>query len=257
MIPVSVLVFIFLVGLMVGSFLNVCIYRIPLEKTIVKGRSFCTSCGNMIPWYLNIPVMSYFILRGKCRYCGARISPVYPTVELLNAFLALLCFHLYGLSLTALLLSVFCSLLIVVSFIDWHHQIIPDGLVLSILILGVAHAAYRIGCLQDPWHTYLIGFFAAAIPLLVLGLIFPDGLGGGDIKFMACAGLVAGWKLILLALFLGNIVALLYVAVLLFLKKPVRGTRIPFAPFLSAGIIISMLAGNRLIELYFQFILGI
>lgn len=257
MIPVSVFVFIFLVGLMIGSFLNVCIYRIPLEKTIVKGRSFCPSCGKMIPWYLNIPVLSYIFLRGECKYCSTRISPVYPAVELLNASLTLLCFHFYGISLTALLISVLCSLLIVVSFIDWYHQIIPDGLVISILILGIIHAAYLIGCYQEPWYTSLIGFFAASLPLLLLGLIFPDGLGGGDVKFMAGAGLFAGWKLILLALFLGNIIALLYVAILLFLKKPVRGIRIPFAPFLSAGIVLSLLAGNRLIELYLQLILGV
>lgn len=256
MIPFPFLVFIFLVGLTAGSFLNVCIYRIPLEKTIVKGRSYCPSCGKLIPWYLNIPVLSFIVLRGRCRYCMEQISPVYPAVELLNASLTLISFIIYGFSLTALFLSALCSLLIVISFIDLRHQIIPDGLAAAVAVLGALHAVYRIVLMCEPWQLYLFGIFAASLPLLVLGLIYSDGIGGGDVKFMAAAGLFSGWKLILLSLFLGSLVALFYVIVLLFQKKALRGTRIPFAPFLSAGIILSLLFGNRLIELYLRLVLG-
>ncbi len=256
MIPVMIYLFIFIIGLMVGSFLNVCIYRIPLEKTIVKGRSYCPSCEKLIPWYLNVPLLSYLILGGKCKYCKAPISPVYPFVELLNAFLVLFSFLIYGFTLTALFLSILFSILIVVSFIDLRHQIIPDGLVVSLLLLAVVHAVYRIGILNDPWQLYLIGFFAASIPLLILGLIYPDGLGGGDVKYMAAAGLFTGWKLILLALFLGNIVALFYFIVLFLKKKASRGTRIPFGPFLSIGIVLALLFGYKLIEIYLGMILG-
>lgn len=249
--PPVVLFFIFLIGLMIGSFLNVCIYRIPLEKTIVKGRSYCPSCSSLIPWYCNLPLLSYLALRGKCIHCKAVISPIYPAVELINAVLTLVCFMLYGLSLTAIFLSIFFSLLIIVSLIDLKHQIIPDGLAIAILLLGILNAAYRSVLLHDSALTYIIGLFAASVPLLILGLIYPDGLGGGDIKLMAAAGLFTGWKLILLALFTGNIAALFYALVLFLLKKAGRKTRVPYGPFLSLGILISLLFGDRLIELYF------
>ena len=250
MITAPVLVFIFVVGLMVGSFLNVCIYRIPLEKTIVRGRSYCPSCDSLIPWYLNIPVLSYLILRGRCRACKSPISPIYPIVELSNALFTLLSFWQSGFTLTALFLSAFFSLLIVISMIDLRHQIIPDGLVITLFILGALYASYRIFYLHDHWQTYVIGLFAASVPLLILGLIYPDGLGGGDVKFMAAAGLFIGWKLILLGLFLGNVIALAVVAVLFVQKKAARGTKVPFGPFLSLGIVCSIFFGQRLIDLY-------
>jgi leader peptidase (prepilin peptidase)/N-methyltransferase len=235
---------------MTGSFLNVCIYRIPIEKTIVRGRSYCPSCGSLIPWYLNIPVLSYLALRGKCRSCKEPISPIYPIVELINALFTFLSFWLYGWTLTALFLSVFFSILIVISMIDLQHQIIPDGLVITLFILGALNASYRIFLLHDHWYPYVIGIFAASVPLLILGLIYPDGLGGGDVKFMAAAGLFVGWKTILLGLFLGNVIALLCVVVLFFRKKAGRKTQIPFGPFLSLGIVCAIIFGQQLISLY-------
>lgn len=256
MITAPVSIYIFIVGLMVGSFLNVCIYRIPLEKNIVKGRSYCPSCGSLIPWYLNIPVVSYLLLRGRCKSCKAPISAVYPAVELCNAFLTLLAFLLYGVSLTALFLSALFSLLIVISMIDFRWQIIPDGLVIAMAVLGALRAAYQVIVFHDHWYTFVIGIFAASVPLLILGLIFPDGLGGGDVKFMAAAGLFAGWKLVLLGLFLGNLIALAVVAILFVQKKAARGTKIPFGPYLSLGVVCALLFGDALIRLYLQLFFG-
>ncbi|HYE67948.1 MAG TPA: prepilin peptidase, partial [Anaerovoracaceae bacterium] len=179
------LVLIIILGLLIGSFLNVCIYRIPLDCTIVKGRSYCPTCGNLIPWYLNIPVLSYFILRGRCKTCGEPISALYPIVEILNALLTYLAFLTYGFSVTAILVAAFFSILIVISFIDLQHQIIPDGLVISILILGILNAICQILIYNEPWNTFVIGILAASLPLFLLGLIFPDSLGGGDVKLMA------------------------------------------------------------------------
>lgn len=251
------LALIIILGLLIGSFLNVCIYRIPLDRTIVKGRSYCPSCGNLIPWYLNIPVLSYFILRGRCKTCGEPISPLYPMVEILNALLTYIAFLTSGFSVTAILVAAFFSILLVISFIDLQHQIIPDGLVISILVLGILHVFYQIFIYNEHWNTFVIGILAASLPLFLLGLIFPDSLGGGDVKLMAAAGLFLGWKLILLALFLGNFLALFYVIALFILGKFNRSTPIPFGPFLSLGMICSLIFGNQLIEFYLKSLLFI
>jgi leader peptidase (prepilin peptidase)/N-methyltransferase len=237
---------------MIGSFLNVCIYRIPLGRTIVKGRSYCPSCGNLIPWYCNIPVLSWLLLRGRCKDCREPISPVYPAVEVLNALLTYGAFLHFGYNLSAAFAAAFFSALIVVSFIDLRHQIIPDGLVIFILALGAANAVYQTAVMSEPWYTFVIGLAAASLPLLLLGMVFPDGLGGGDVKLMAAAGLFMGWKLILLALFAGNFIALFYVITLVIRGKFSRGNPIPFGPYLSVGMIICLLVGDKLIELYLK-----
>lgn len=254
MYPILLSALIIIIGLMIGSFLNVCIYRIPLGRTIVKGRSYCPSCGKLIPWYLNIPVLSWLFLRGRCRSCREPISPVYPSVELLNALLTYSAFLHFGYNMPAVLAAALFSVLIVISFIDLRHQVIPDGLVIAILVLGAVNAPYRIFIFGEPWHLFAAGVLAAALPLFVLGLIFPDSLGGGDVKLMAAAGLFLGWKLVLLALFLGNFLALFYVIALLILRKFNRSAPIPFAPFLSAGMVCSLLAGDLLIEVYLKFL---
>ena len=252
MFPILFSALVILLGLMIGSFLNVCIYRIPLGRTIVKGRSYCPSCGKLIPWYCNIPVFSYLALLGRCKYCREPISPIYPAVELLNALLTYGAFLHFGYNMSAILAAAFFSCLIVISFIDLRHQIIPDGLVIFILIPGILNAVYQTVILFEPWHPFVIGILAASLPLFLLGLVFPDSLGGGDVKLMAAAGLFLGWKLILLALFLGNFLALFYVIILLIQGKFNRSNPIPFGPFLSAGMVIALLAGDRLIEIYLK-----
>lgn len=243
-------VIIFIYGLLIGSFLNVCIYRIPLEKTVVKGRSYCTSCNSLIPWYCNIPLLSYLVLKGRCKDCGEKISPIYPAVELLNALLYLVVWQVYGLTVQALLIAVLFSILIIIAFIDLAHQIIPDGLVLIILALGVGNAIYQIVSFGVPWYTFVIGFFAASVPLFILGLIYADGMGGGDIKLMAAAGLFMGWKLILLSLFLGALYGGVVSVFILARKKGTMKSAIPFGPMLSLGIITCALAGERILSWY-------
>lgn len=245
---ISVIIFIY--GLLIGSFLNVCIYRIPLDKTVVKGRSYCTSCDSLIPWYCNIPLLSYLLLKGRCKDCGEKISPVYPAVELLNALLYLTVWLIYGLSIQALFLAILFSILIIIAFIDLEHQIIPDGLVLILFILGVIHGIYQVLSFGVPWYTFVIGFFAASVPLLILGLIYPEGMGGGDIKLMAAAGLFIGWKLILLSLFIGALyggIASIYV---IKVRKGSMKTAIPFGPMLSLGIITCVLSGEKILSWY-------
>lgn len=254
-ISVFILILIFIFGLLIGSFLNVCIYRIPLQKTIVKGRSYCPSCNALIPWYCNIPLFSYLFLRGRCKDCGEKISIIYPAVELLNAVLYLLVWQVYGLTLTAVFIAALFSILVVISFIDLDYQIIPDGLVVAILILGAANALYEIFALGAPWYTYVIGFFAASVPLLILGLIYTDGMGGGDIKLMAAAGLFMGWKLILLSLFIGALYGGLVSIFVILVKKGSMKTALPFGPMLSLGMVTCVLAGNQLLSWYLSLFL--
>ena len=244
------LIIILIYGLLIGSFLNVCIYRIPIGNTIVKGRSYCPKCGSLIPWYLNIPLFSFLALKGRCRSCGAPISLRYPVVELLTAFLFLLVWLTYGFTPESLLVITLFSVLVIISFIDFDLQIIPDGLVLIILVLGIIHGIYH--CL-DPeanWYTWALGFLAASLPLFILGLIIQDSMGGGDIKLMAAAGLFTGARLILLALFIGALYSLAYSVFILARKQGSMKTAIPFGPFLSLGIATSILFGDRLIICY-------
>ncbi|HHU16666.1 MAG TPA: prepilin peptidase [Clostridiales bacterium] len=245
-IPVAV----FILGLLTGSFLNVCIYRIPLGKNFVKGRSHCTSCNALIPWYCNIPLLSYIFLKGKCKYCEKKISFVYPTVELLNALLYLAALYVYGLTLQALFIAILFSVLIIIAFIDFKHLIIPDGLVVFILILSIVNAVYMVIAHGEPWYTFVIGFFAASVPLFVLGLIYPDGMGGGDIKLMAAVGLFMGWKLILLSLFIGAIYGGIVSLFIIIGKKGSMKTAIPFGPMLSLGIVTCTLFGEKIISWY-------
>jgi leader peptidase (prepilin peptidase)/N-methyltransferase len=252
MVTTAIPVIVFILGLLIGSFLNVCIYRIPLQKTVVRGRSYCTACNSLIPWYCNIPLLSYLFLKGRCKNCGESISVIYPVVELLNAVLYLLIWKTFGLGITALLLAVLFSVLIVISFIDLKHQIIPDGLVLVILIFGIVNGLYQTLAEGAPWYTWVIGFFAASVPLLTLGLIYSDGMGGGDIKLMAAAGLFLGWKLILLSLFLGALYGLFVSVYIILVKKGSRKSIMPFGPMLSLGMITAALAGNQIIAWYFS-----
>lgn len=241
---------IFIYGLMIGSFLNVCIYRVPLGKSVVSGRSYCPCCSNLIPWYRNIPLFSYIFLKGRCGDCNSKISPIYPFVELLNAILWLWVWLHFGLVFYSLLMALFCSMLIIISFIDLSKKIIPDGLVLALAILGLINGAYQWIILGNHWSIFILGFFAASLPLYILALIHPEGMGGGDIKFMAAAGLFTGYKLILLSLFLGAIYALIYAGILLLLKKPLKNVQIPFGPFLSLAIVTSLFFGDAILNLY-------
>jgi leader peptidase (prepilin peptidase) / N-methyltransferase len=245
---VAILIFVY--GLLAGSFLNVCIYRIPLERTVVQGRSHCPACGALIPWYLNIPVLSYIFLRGRCKECDAPISPIYPAVEMLNAILWVACYSIYGPTVFAVLLGALCSVFIVLAFIDFKFQIIPDRLIVIIFLLGAVNGVYQTVALGAPWQLWVVGFFAASLPLLLMGLVYEDGIGGGDIKLMAAAGLFAGWKLILLALFLGALYGLFYALGLYLAGKAVRRTPIPFGPFLCLGIVTSILTGDAMISWY-------
>lgn len=246
----TIQLFILILGLLIGSFLNVCIHRIPLNRTVVTEPSHCPMCGNRIKWYDLIPVISYILLLGKCRFCKNKISIYYPLVELLNAAAYLLIYSRYGLSIQLLGMTFLTSALIVASFIDLEHGIIPDCIIVILLVAGVAYSFFHTSI---TWTEAVMGFFAASVPLLIIAILSGGNMGGGDIKLMAVSGLFMGWKMILLSLILGSIIGSVIGIILIIFKVIKLKQRIPFGPFLSAGIFTSIIYGHDLLRWYLNF----
>lgn len=238
-------IFVFLFGIVVGSFLNVCVLRIPAHESIVTGPSHCTSCGKKLKWYELIPLFSFLALRGRCSGCNARISAQYPIIEAANGLLWLLVFYVMGFALNAVVACLLVSALTVLSLIDLRTREIPAGISVFILVLGVFATLLD---LQN-WLTHLIGLFAVSLPLfLVLLITRGNGMGGGDIKLMAGCGLILGWKLVILGLFFGCFVGTVIHLSLMALKKADR--TLSFGPYLSIGVFIALLWGNSIINWY-------
>ncbi|MGE4282259.1 MAG: A24 family peptidase [Clostridia bacterium] len=236
--------FVLILGLVIGSFLNVCIYRIPLKQSIVTTPSHCTACGKRIKWYDLIPVLSYLLLGRKCRFCKQKISIRYMQVELLNAAAYLWVYSIYGLSVQFFALSFLSSCLVVISFIDFEIQIIPNGIILLMLVIGLMMPHFN---RNITYMDAVLGFFAASVPLLLTAILSKGGMGGGDIKLMAVAGLFLGWNQILLALVIGAVIGSVIGIALILLKRIQRRDMIPFGPFLAAGIFIAMLYGQQIL----------
>lgn len=238
-------IIIFLYGIVIGSFLNVCILRIPKQENIVKIRSHCMHCGYQLRWYDLVPVCSYLWLRGRCRSCKQKISVQYPVVELLNGALYCIVFAVYGISVEALLFALLASALIILSVIDFRTYEIPVGINLFILALGLI----RIATDYTHWSGYAVGFLLVSGFLYLVYLVTGGrGIGGGDIKLMAVSGLLLGWKQILLAFVMGCIIgSVIHIARM---RVSGQGHMLAFGPYLSIGILISALAGDRMIAWY-------
>ncbi len=236
-----------ILGLSVGSFLNVCIYRIPLKKSISFPPSSCTNCGKKLSPFELIPVVSYMLLRGKCKGCGAGISVKYPVVEMLTGFLFVWVFSVFGVSATFLKYALLASVLVVVSLIDLEHQIIPDEIVVFSIAAGII---MNIAARDVSLTNSAIGFFAASGILLMLAILTKGGMGGGDIKLMAAVGLFIGTGPVLLGLFLSFIIGGIISFILILFKIKGRKDYIPFGPFLSIGSFISALFYSEIIYWY-------
>lgn len=257
--------FLFLTGLCVGSFLNVCIYRIPLEQSIIDPPSGCPGCRKKLQPIDLIPVLSYLILKGKCRYCKEPISIRYPVVELITGTIWLIIYSTYGLSVETAALLYLYSVLIAVAFIDLKHMIIPDGLVLTGLAGGAViflyHAFVKPFALYEStlWYTPVIGMFSSSGILFIIafiGLLIygNDGaMGMGDVKLFLPIGLFLGWKLALLALFLSIMLGGITSIILLILRIKDRKSAIPFGPFIIIATFIAGLYGNQILSWYFSF----
>ncbi len=238
----------FIYGVLVGSFLNVCIYRIPKRENIAIVRSHCMTCNHQLKWYDNIPLVSWIVLRGKCRYCKAPISPQYPIIEASNGLLWLLVAIVKGISVDSLLYALLFSALLTLSVIDFRTYEIPAGINIFILTLGLIMTVLH----YTEWLDHVIGFLAVSIPLYII-IIVTDGrgIGGGDMKLMATAGLLIGWKLIVLAFALGCIIGAPIHLLRMRISKADRV--LAMGPYLSAGIAIAVLWGEWLIAGYMKF----
>lgn len=249
-------IFIFLFGLCIGSFSNVLIYRIPLGLDFKKGSSFCPKCEHDLKWYDLFPLFSYLFLGGKCRYCKAKISPQYPIVESMNGLLYLAAFwFLCGGELRLALLgyAAATTALIVTAFIDFKHQIIPDSMWVTVLIGGAIvylEEIIREGFSVQGLVNRLIGFFCVSLFLLLIGMLYKGGMGGGDIKLMAAAGFLLGWKNVVVALMAGAVVGVLYLAITNSLKKSDMKKAVPFGPHLVAGVFFALYFGTPLMNWY-------
>lgn len=236
---------IFIFGITIGSFLNVCIYRIPLHQSIVTVSSHCMTCGRKLKWYDMVPVFSWLLLGGKCRSCKSKISLQYPVIELLNGILYVVICLVNGMDLFSLIYCLMTSALLTLSLIDWRTYEIPPGINGFLFILGMAAAVLDRGNLL----SHLAGMVCVSGFLGILYLISRGrAIGGGDIKLMFACGLILGWKQIILAFLLGCIIG--SVIHLIRIRVQGEGHVLAMGPYLSAGIFLAALWGNAWISWY-------
>jgi len=236
---------VFAPGLALGSFLNVVAARVPLRRSIVRPPSACMSCAQEIRWYDNVPLVSYALLRGRCRHCGVRIPLVYPAVELATAVLIAGCVLAFGLTAEAAVSAFFCAVLVAVSAIDLEHRIIPNRIVVPATVVLLAA-----NTLRDPsveWIAAGVGAFAF---LLVAALIYPAGMGMGDVKFALLMGVALG-RTVPVAL-MASMVAAMVPGLVLFARhgSKARKMGIPFGPFLALGSVVALFWGHDILNAY-------
>ncbi len=254
----------FIFGAVIGSFLNVCIYRIPKDESIIRPASRCTSCGKPVRFYDNIPLVSYILLMGKCRDCKTKLSFRYPMIEFLNAVLYVIVLEKFNAGPPWILLVyfVFVSSLVVIFFIDLDYQIIPNSITLPGIPLAVILGST---ILPDPFLRYellgikasIIGFLAGGgffylVAILGKAILKKEAMGGGDIKMMAMVGGLLGWKGVILTTFMGSLLGSIIGGALILLKGREWGSRIPFGPYLALGALISLFWGQDIFRWYFH-----
>ena len=266
------LIFVFIIGSAIGSFLNVCIHRMPLGESIVWPRSHCPKCGKRIPGYDNIPFLSYWLLLGKCRFCKEKISLRYPLVELLTALMFVALFSRYSLSYDFFFYALFTCSLIIATFVDIKHRIIPDEVSVGGIIIGFLLSAIKgfnltpLAFNAKPMLGSLLGIIAGGGIIYSTGFLFDliyfkilkrpsiqgetESMGGGDVKLLAMIGAFLGWEKALLTFFLAPFFGATVGIINLIVKKD---HTIPYGPFLSLGAVLSMLWADKIIGLVFWY----
>jgi leader peptidase (prepilin peptidase)/N-methyltransferase len=238
-------------GLAVGSFLNVCIHRIPRKASIVSPPSGCPSCGYRLRWSDNVPVVSYLLLRGRCRSCRARISPRYPIVELLTMAVFLLHWWAFGWTpLLAVRLAFACALIVLFA-IDLEHHLLPDAITLPGIVIGLVVSAVFPPGLRDA----LIGAVLGGGVLWLIGEAYyryagVEGMGGGDVKMLAMIGAFLGWKLVLVTLVLSSVAGSVIGMLVIALRKGDMKYALPYGTFLALGALASSLVGEQIVAWY-------
>ena len=268
------LVLAFLMGLLVGSFLNVCIYRWPRDESVVKPRSHCPSCEKTIAWYDNLPILSYVLLKGRCRHCQAAISLQYPIVELLNALLYGYIFWRYGVDPVGLKMALFISMMLILVFADWREYILPDEITIGGLVIGSVLSPF-VHLDGGPWRLVLLIFnkdyppWAVSVlesvtaSLVIAGFLFllgeayyrlrkVEGLGFGDVKMVAMIGAFWGFGTTFLTLIMGSIVGSLTGIALVLVGRKGWNYALPFGSYLGATAIVVTLWGDDILSWYLQ-----
>jgi leader peptidase (prepilin peptidase)/N-methyltransferase len=241
-----------ILGAMVGSFLNVCIFRLPKEESIVWPGSHCPHCNHPIKFYDNIPLVSYFLLGRKCRYCEGSISFQYPLIEGITALSSFFLFVRFGPSLSYLIYFAFVAALIVITVIDLYHQIVPDAISLPGIGIGLLTS------FVNPHITFLhslIGVILGGGSLFLVATLYQwlfrrEGMGGGDVKLLAMIGAFLGWKAVILTILSSSFIGSVMGIILMILKGKNLKYAIPFGPFLSLGAVIALFYGESLIRWY-------
>ena len=253
MINVLFVSLVFMFGMCIGSFLNVCIYRLPSSTSIINpSRSFCPQCNSAIQFYDNIPVLSYLWLKGRCRNCKAPISPRYPLVELMTGILAIAILFKFHLTLEGVIYFVFTSSLLVITFIDIDHKIIPDIISLPGIPIGLA-ASFVLPAMT--FKSSLLGLLAGGGSLLLVAWTYSlitrkEGMGGGDIKLLGMIGTFIGWKGVIFTIFAASLTGTLVGMIVMLLKGKNLKFAIPFGPFLSIGAMSYVFFGEKVMYWY-------
>ena len=247
------LVFVFAYGAIIGSFLNVCIARLPDGRSIVRPPSHCPKCQSFLAWYDNVPILSYLVLGGRCRTCRVHISAIYPAVEVLTGALAVALFLRLGPTLAFAGYFAFAAALVVITFVDLDHQLIPDVISLPGIVVGLAFS------LVSPLVTPLdaaLGVLAGGGTLLAVAWLYKtfrgqEGMGGGDVKLLAMIGAFLGWQSIFVTLFVGSVIGSIIGVGLMLYQRADTKLAIPFGPFLAGGALVYLFWGDRILAFYF------
>jgi leader peptidase (prepilin peptidase) / N-methyltransferase len=238
-------------GLAVGSFLNVCIHRVPRQASIVHPASFCPQCGYVLQWYDNIPVVSYVLLRGRCRQCKTSISIRYPTIEFMTMVIFVLHYLTFGLDIILVPRLLFACVLIVLFAIDLEHHLLPNAITLPGIVVGLAFSAMVPPGLRDA----LIGTVVGGGVLWLIGEAYyrysgQEGMGGGDVKMLAMIGAFLGWKLVVLTLVLSSILGSIVGVLVLAVRRGGLKYALPYGTFLSLAALAASLVGSRIVDWY-------
>lgn len=250
--PLLYYIAIFAFGAIIGSFLNVCICRIPAGQSVISPASRCPLCCSAIRWYQNVPVISYLLLRGRCGNCGAAISKRYPLVEALTGMLFVWIYLRFGWQFATPVYWVFVAALVAITFIDLDHQIIPDVISLSGIVVGFL-TVFLIPWLA--WYDSLLGILLGGGSLWLVAEVYhrltgQEGMGGGDIKLLAMMGAFLGWKAVLPVIFFGSLAGSLVGVPLMWIRRADGKLAIPFGPFLALGGLVYLLWGKQLLVWY-------
>lgn len=245
----------FILGAVIGSFLNVCIYRIPAGESIVSPPSRCPQCGKQIRWYQNVPILSYVFLRGRCGFCRVKIPLRYALVEALTGLLFVVVLYCFGFSLATLVYWLFAAALVVITFIDLDHQIIPDVISLPGIVVGFL-CSFAI-----PWFAWfdsLLGILLGGGLLLAIAWLYEvlakrEGMGGGDIKLLGMIGAFLGWQAVFPVIFFASLGGTIIGVPLMLIKRKGARLALPFGPFLAAAALIYLFWGQNIISWYLSF----